>query len=140
MGIGSRRPSFPKGSSQLSFSSAGRSAVQNGAPIGGRPRLARAAEEPEVEIHSNDRIDRNETSVPPPGRTDRDWWRRSDAYPFAVSVCSPVAQTLALGARVEAWFEDRAGPRQFHPGIRFPDCQLEAADALSDGACERAFL
>src|SRR5207244_12674714 len=105
MGIGSRRPSFPKGSSQLSFSSAGRSAVQNGAPIGGRPRLARAAEEPEVEIHSNDRIDWNETTGPPSRRTHRDWWRRADATTFAVSVCSPVAQTLSLGARSCAWFE-----------------------------------
>src|SRR6266542_3169651 len=96
------RPSFPKGSSQLSFSSDGRNVEQNGAPTMGCPPLARAAQEPGVEIHSNDRIDRNETSAPPTWQRDRDWWRRSDAHRFALSVCSQVAQTLALAAPVEA--------------------------------------
>src|SRR4029077_9584667 len=81
-GIAPRPPSFPKGSSRLSFSSAGRNVEQNGAPTEGYPPSARAAVERELEIHSNDRIDRNETFAPPPSQTDRDWLRRSNAYRF----------------------------------------------------------
>jgi hypothetical protein len=127
-GIGSRRSSFAKGSSRYCGSCAGRNVERNGAPTMGCPPLARAAQEREVEIHSNDRIDRSETSAPPAWQTDRDWWRRSDVHPFALSVCSPIAQTRALAAPVEAWFEDRAGPRQFHPRNTMRSGQRERAE------------